>query len=166
MSFPRNLPECFKIVAATPGPVTTNGGVVCDYISLKHAHKVWIVLQFRQAVSHATVITPRVATAVAGTGAEDAEFTSLWWKNADVSTSDDLTEQARSLTMALTAGTTHQEVIIEIDPDQIPATNGDFDVLGCNIEDSSQATNFVAAFYIIAPRYKGDASRSPSVIVD
>lgn len=162
MSYPMSLPEAFKIVAATPGPVTTNGGVVLDYISLKNAHKVWIVCQFRQAASHATVVQPRMATAVAGTGVTDVTAVLPNWKNADVSVSDTLVELTRAASVTLTAGTTHQVVVIQVDPSEL--ISGGYDVLGCTISDSSQATNFVAAFYVIAQRYPGAAS--PSAIVD
>jgi len=62
------IPEKFKIVDASAGPVTTNGGVTCDYVSLKNVHRAWIVASFTQAVGHATGIDPKQATAVAGTG--------------------------------------------------------------------------------------------------
>lgn len=162
MTLPITLPENFKIIAATPGPVTTNGGVTFDYISLKHAHKAWILAQFRQAASHATTLQPRGATSVAGAGADDTAFTFPWWKNADVGTSDSWVRQTAASIATLTAGTTHQGVIIQIDPAEMAAEG--WDVLGGVVSDSSQATNFVSAWYIVAPRYQ--QSNPPSMIVD
>lgn len=162
MAYPMSLPEQFKIVAATPGPVTTNGGVTLDYVSLKNAHKAWILLQFRQAASHATVVQPQMATAVAPTGEVSITYSARWWKNANIATSDTKIEQTAATSMAATAGTTHQEILIEIDPDEFAA--GGYDVLGATISDSSQATNFVSAWYIMAQRYPGAAS--PSAIID
>lgn len=162
MAFPLSLPEQFKIVAATPGPVTTNGGVTLDYVSLKNVHKAWIVLKFRQAVTHATVVQPQKATAVAPTGAVSITAVARWWKNADVSLTDTLVEQAAATSMAATAGTTHQLVVIEIDPDEF--ASGEFDVLGATISDSSQATNFVDANYILATRYP--QANPPAAITD
>ena len=63
-----SLPEQTKIVDATAGPVTTNGGVTADYVSVKNAGRLYIVCNLTQAVSHATALTPKRATAVAGTG--------------------------------------------------------------------------------------------------
>lgn len=163
MAFPMSLPEQFHVVAATPGPVTTNGGVTLDYVSLKNVHKAWLVVQLRQAASHATVIQPQMATAVAPTGAVSIAHNARWWKNANVATGDTNAEQTAATSMAATAGTTHQQIIIEIDPDELAAA-GDYDVLGATISDSSQATNFVAAWYVLATRYA--QANPPSAIVD
>lgn len=64
--------------------------------------------------------------------------------------------------MAATAGTTHQQIIVEIDPDEF-ATDG-YDVLGATISDSSQATNFVNAVYVLATRYP--QANPPAAITD
>ena len=140
------LPEHLKIVDGSTGPVTTNGGVTCDYISVKDALKVWIVAKFHQAASHATTVQPQMATAVAPTGATSITYSAKWWKNADVSSSDTLTAQTAATSGACTAGTTDQIIVFEIDPMQIGST---YDVIGCTISNSSQASNFVDVTYYI-----------------
>ena len=80
-----HLPEHYKIVSGSASIVTTNGGVTCDYVSLKNVNMAWIVLHFLQAATHATVINPRRATAVAPAGSVAIAHSAEWWKNADIS---------------------------------------------------------------------------------
>ena len=53
-----NIPEgCFPV--SLTKPVTTNGGVTTDYVSLKNAVvQAWIVVHLTQAVGHATAFSP------------------------------------------------------------------------------------------------------------
>lgn len=162
MAFPISLPERYKFVSATAGPVTTNGGATLAYVSLKNVHKAWLVLNFRQAVSHATVIQPTMATAVAGTGVTSIVHSARWWKNANVATNDTLVRGTAAASVTLTTGAVHQQVIIEIDPDDLNAAG--YNTLGGTVSDSSQATNFVSGTYILATRYP--QSNPPSAVVD
>jgi len=145
-----NLPSNFKIVDATAGPVTTNGGVTLDYVSLKNAHRAWIVLQFTQAAGHATAIQPKKATAVDGTGVANITVAAKIWANEDTAASDALAVATAATSYTLTNDIKKKLVVIEIDP----ASLGGADVLGCAIADSSQATNFVSGMYILEPRYQ------------
>lgn len=151
MAFNRTLPEHFKIVDATAGPVTTNGGVTGDYVTLKNAHKAYIVVQLTQAVGHATVLSPKQASAVAGTGVKAVSAGRIW-ANEDTAASDTLVEQAAAATYTVTNDVKKKLVIFEIDPDDFDIANG-FDVLGFAASDSSQATNFISATYWLANRY-------------
>lgn len=162
MAFPISLPERYKLVDALGGPVTTNGGVTSDYISLKGVHKCWIVAQFHQAVSHASTIQPTMSTAVAGTGVTNIVHSARWWKNADVSLTDTLVRQTAAASMACTTGTTNQMIVVEIDPDDLNAAG--YNVLGFTIATSSQATNFVNAVFVCAMRYA--QANPPSAILD
>jgi len=163
MAFNRTLTELFKIVDATAGPVTTNGGVTADYVSLKTAHKVYIVIQLTQAVGHATLLTPRQASAVAGTGVKVLTAGVRIWANEDTAASDTLVQQADAVNYTVTNDIKKKLVIFEIDPDAMDIAGG-FDVLGLLVGDSSQATNFIAATYWLANRYAG--ATPPSAIVD
>ncbi len=153
-----HLPEQFKIVNGTP-VVTTNGAVTCDYVSLKNVNMAWIVLSFLQAATDATVINPRRATLVDGTGSVAIAHSAPNWKNADVSASDTLVRGADGTTVTLTAGTTDQLVVIQIDPAQMGET---FDVLGCVIDTSGEATNYVVVNYFLEMRY---AQATPPVVI-
>ena len=156
-----HLPEQFKIVSGTAGIVTTDGGVTCDYVSLKNVNQAWIVLHFLQAAGHATVINPRRATAVAPTGSVAIAHSAPWWKNTDISSSDTLVKQTSATTMTLAAGATNQLVVIQIDPAQLGST---YDVMGCVITTSGQATDFVSVVYYLDTRYP--QATPPAAITD
>ena len=159
-----SLPEGFKIVDASAGPVTTNGGVTCDYVSLKNVHKAWIVASFTQAVGHATGIDPQQATAVAGTGVKVLTNACPIWLNADTGASDTLVAQTAAKTLNVANDVKKKQVIFEIVPEQHFDMANNFDVLGCTVDDSSQATNFVSVLYVLQTRFP--QATPPTAIVD
>src|SRR4030042_292257 len=97
-----SLPEQFKIVDATAGPVTTNGGVTGDYVSLKGVKRAWISLQFTQAAGHPPVVQPQKATAVAPTGAVSITAAARIWANEDTAASDTLVRKTSATSYSLT----------------------------------------------------------------
>ena len=147
------LPEQFKIVDATAGPVTTNGGVTSDYVSLKNALYAWIVLQFTQAVGHASVIQPQVATAVAPTGAVSITFSAPIWSNLATATTDTLVARTAATSYTLGSGIAKMQVVIGIDPAQCVAQGASYDVIGFTVSDSSQATNFVSGQFFLLTKF-------------
>jgi hypothetical protein len=146
------LPEQFKIVSATAGCVTTNGGVTFDVINLENAHKVWIVAHFKQAVAHATTIQPVTGISFASC-ATSITFSARWWKNVDISLTDTLVAQTAATSMACAATAKDQLLVIEIDPSDIVAQSKTYTHLGATIATSGQATDFVSAIYYIKERY-------------
>lgn len=163
MSYPLSLAEHFKIIDATAGPVTTNGGVTADYVTLKNALKAWIVVQLTQAVGHATLLSPRQATAVAGTAVKVLANAVRIWANEDTAASDTLVEQTAAVNYTVTNDVKKKLVIFEIDPDDLDVAGG-FDCLNLLVGDSSQATNFISATFWIASRYK--QANPPAAITD
>lgn len=155
------LPEEFKIVDATAGPVTTNGGVTSDYVSLKNAKYAWIVLQFTQAVGHATVIQPRKATATDGTGATNITVAVDLWQNADTAASDTLVKATSATSLTLAADAKKKQVVIGIDPANLGAG---YDVIAFTVSDSSQATNFVSAQFFLETKFA--QGTPPAAITD
>lgn len=153
----------FFPVSATK-PVTTNGGVTCDYISVKNAVAVSIVVHMTQTVGHATAVAPKRATAVAGTGVA-ALGTAVPIRYGNVTTSTNaLAVQTAAVSFTLDVGVTGDVyVIFDIDPATLGST---YDVLGLAIADSSQGTNFVEATYWIKPRYAQTVDNNISYIVD
>lgn len=158
----RNMPEYFKIVQLT-GPVTTNGGVTSDYASLKNANKAWIVVDMNQAVGHATLLTPKQASAVAGTGVKVLTSVVNIWANEDVAASDTLVKQTSALNYTVAADVKKKQIIFEIDPAGLDLSNS-FDCINLVSADSSQATNFINATLYIDTRYKEDVP--PAAIID
>ena len=145
-----SLPEQFKIEDASAACVTTNGGVTFDYVSLKGVKRATIIIQLTQAVGHATVIQPQMATAVAPTGATSITAAVQIRENEDTAAGDSLVRQTSATSLTVTNDIKKKLVIIEIDPAAFGPT---YDVLGCTISDSSQATNFVSATYFLEMGY-------------
>jgi hypothetical protein len=159
-----SLPEDFKIVSATAGAVTANGGITCDTISLKNVHKAWIVCHFNQAVADATTVQPQAATAVAPTGLTPTTYAFKWWLNGSCAATDTLVRQVDATVGTLAATIAVHMMVIEIDPSEHMATHGKtFDCLGCIIT-SAQATDFVSALYYLQYRYQ--AATPPTAILD
>ena len=162
MAHPFTLPETFKIVSGTAGIVTTNGGVTCDYVSLKNIHKAWIVLHFLQAADHATVVNPRQASLVDGTGSVATPAVE-WWLNANIAATDTLVRQTAAAAPNLTASGIgiHELMVIQVDP---AAFTAGLDVMGCVITTSGEATNFVSVVYYLLERYQ--QATPPAAITD
>jgi hypothetical protein len=160
ITMPTCIPEVFKIVDGTP-VATTNGGITCDYISLKDALRVTIIAELLQAVSHATALGVNQATAVDGSDAEAVTEVQQVWKNADVSASDTLVRGTDAATIAATAGANDQLLIMQFDP----ATLDDgFDCIAATLSNSSQSTNYATITYLIETRYP--QATPPSAIED
>lgn len=143
--------EAVPVVLASP--VTTNGGVTADYISLKLVHMVYVVLTFTQAVGHATGIDITQATAVAGTAVKAITNLLPIWANTDISLTSVLTRQDDAITYNLAATAKNQIVVLQVDPAGFDVANG-FDCMGLTIDDSSEATDLVSAVAYVVPRYK------------
>jgi|GEM_PF-4530656 len=154
------LPEVFKIVTGTP-VATTNGGITCDYISLKNAISVTIVAELLQAASHATALGVNEATSVAGGSAAAVTEVQKVWKNANVSTTDTLTRGTDAATIAATAGVTNQLLVMQFDPETL---SDGCDCIAATLSDSSQATNYATVTYFIETKYP--QATPPAAITD
>lgn len=164
MAYNLTLPEHFKIVSGTLlGPVTTNGVVTLDNISMKNAVKVWIVAQLIHTAGAAEILQPLLGTSVAAC-ATAITFTTPWWLNAATATNDILVRQADATAPAFTVAVTGQLMIVEIDPADAAAQGVTLDCLGATISSSATAANFVSVNYFIQERYA--QSTPPSAIVD
>ena len=156
-----HLPEHFKIVQGAAGCETTNGGVTGDIVSLKNCNMAWIVLNFDNAVGHATVINPMRATAVLPAGSVAIAHNAPNWVNDAAQTSDTLVRGADGTTVTVGNAISSKVVVIQIDPAQMGDT---FDCMGCNITTGGAADNFVSIVYYLETRY-GQAT-PPAAITD
>lgn len=161
------IPEDLKIVDASAGPVTTNGGVTCDYVSLKHVHRAWILASFTQAIADTTGMDPTQSTVVAGTDVKAITAVCPIWANEDTATSDVLvrggTLGVDAITFDLPNDALKMQVLFLVDPAGFDVANS-FDVLGFTVDNSGQATNFVSVLYLLDMRYK--QATPPSAIID
>lgn len=148
-------------------PLTTNGALTgCDWVSVKNCSgKMAIVAILKQAVAHTTLLTPKMATAAAGTNAAVLAENCQIWKNVDASLGTALTRIADAKNFTLPSAAKSMIVVFEIDP----ATLGNysdgtpFTFLTLVTDDSSQATNFAAILFVnLNPTFGGDSA--PSII--
>lgn len=157
----KTLPEIYKIVDASGGPITTTGGYTCDYVSLKNVHVAWIVVAFDNAVPHATLVQPQRATGVLPSGAVSITHTAEIWVNEDTSASDLLVRDTDATGFTVDAVTSKKIVIFRIDPAELGAG---FDVMGCTVAASGAATDFASVQYFLEERYAAD--QPPTAITD
>ena len=154
------FPEKYKIVTGTP-VATTNGGITCDYVSLKNCRRCIIVAELLQAASHATVLGVNEASAVAPSDVVAMAALQPNWKNANVATDDTLTAGADAATLAATAGTTNQLLVMEILPERLTAGK---DCIAATLSNSGEVTNFATVTYFLETKYP--QATPPSAIVD
>ena len=160
MALPGRLFENVQVVQLA-SPETTNTGKTSDVISLKNAHKAWIVVNMTQAVAHATLLTVRQATNVAaGTNAVLAAVVPIR-ANEDCAASDALVAQTAALNYTVTADIKKKQIIFEIDPASL--TDG-YICVYITAADSSQASNLWGVEAILATRHP--QATPPSAIVD
>lgn len=139
-------------------PQVNTGALTGDYISLKTAHKVWVIFHMAQGNAAQAVLSLSMATAVLPTGA--AAVTALFpiWYNLDCLT-DIFTQSADAANYTLSVGLTNKLVIFQIDPTILLP----YDCLAA-VVGASDVANIVAVTYLIENRYKGITP--PSVIID
>lgn len=155
-----NLPFSHKIVSLSQGPVTTNGAITSDAVSLKNAIKATILIDVTQAVGHASVFTLKQATDVAvGTNADGPA--SRIWANEDVAASDTLVAQTAAASYTVTNDIKKKQIVFEVDPAAL--TDG-YDCIYVTVGDSSQATNFANITALIETNFQ--RATPPAAITD
>jgi hypothetical protein len=157
-----NIPAHLKPVQLL-APQTTNGALTSQVISLKNASKAWLVLEFNQAVGHATTPTLNQATSIAA-GTNKAGPAVSIWANEDTVATDTLVKQAAEAALFAVAATVKKkQVVFEIDPARLDV-NGGYDCVYLTIATSGQATNFVSGTAYLLNAY--EQATPPSAILD
>lgn len=154
-----SLPTRFKIVQAF-APKTTNAALTSQVITAKNAIKVWLVLNFTNAVGFASVPTIKQATDIAA-GTNAAGPTCRVWANEDTAATDTLVAQTAGASYTMSADVKNKMVVFEIDPAALTDT---YDCVYCTIATSSQATNFVAGEWVIQTNFQ--QATPPTAILD
>lgn len=155
-----NLPFTHKIVSLSQGPVTTNGAITSDVISLKNAIRATVIVDLTQAVGHASVVSVRQATAVDGV-TNAAGPVCQAWLNEDVASSDTLVKQTDAAAITVTNNIKKKQIVFEIDPAAL--TDG-YDCVYVTVGDSSQATNFANITALVRTNFQ--QATPPAVITD
>jgi hypothetical protein len=156
------LPEQAKIVNGL-APATDAAGRTSAYISLKHAHKAYIVVHMTQGNAATILLSPLQASAVAGTGSKVLTNAVRIWANLDTAASDSLARATDAVNYTTDAGVKLKIVVFEIDPSSLDVAGG-FDCIGVSTGASNVANITAATFYVVPSRYAG--SSIPTVVTD
>jgi len=158
MTYPWSLAENTKVVTAI-NP-SAGAAVTGDYVSLKNAHKCWIVIQSSGGNATAATFGVNEATAVAPTVAVAITALMPNWINNSTAVTDTLVKGADAATVTTDGLATPKLVVIEVDPALLSAG---FDCIAVT-EGASNAGNITSAIYVIAERYQ--QATPPSAILD
>ena len=153
------LPENFKYVRAID-PQTAAAGADGDYVSLKNAHRAWVIVDITQGNAATIAITLEKATAVAGTGSVAITASVPIWSNLDTAATDTLVRRTDAVAYTTDAGVKNKQVIFQIEPAALGET---FDCI-CVKAGASNAANIISASYLLQTRYP--QATPPTAITD
>lgn len=149
-----NLVENFQIVEA----ITPQAGaaITGDYISLKNANHVTVLVHIAQGHADPVAITIEQATAVAGTGSKAIAKDVPIYLVADAATSDLFVAQTPGVGLSSGAALKHKIIAFEIDAEDLDVAGG-FDCLTVKTA-ASNALNLTSALYVVSGLRYGNKS--------
>jgi hypothetical protein len=162
MALAFHLAEKAKIVEAL-APATDAAGRTGDYVSLKNYAKAYILVHITQGNAATVALTPKQASAVAGTGVKVLTSAVRIHANLDTATSDALVEATAAVNYTTDAAVKNKIVLFEIDPSSLDVANG-FDCITVTT-GASNVANITQAHYILVGSRFAQAT-PPSAIVD
>lgn len=155
------LPEQFKIIEAM-APATDAAGRTGDYVSLKNAKRVTVVVHITQGNAATIALTLEQATAVAGTGSKVLTNVVPVWANQDTATSDTLVRQTDAVNFTTSAAVKNKMIVFQVDPATLDVAGG-FDCLVLKT-GASNVANITSAQYYIETAYP--AATPPAATTD
>lgn len=146
-------------------PCTSNSGKTSDIICLKNVNRAWVIVEFTQAVGHATTITPTQCTDVSNSLSDNKVLTNTirGWINEDTAASDTLVAETAAKNFSVAATVKYKTLVMEITPHALDVANG-FDCVYFTVADSSQASNFVSITALLETKYA--QATPPAAITD
>lgn len=157
---PNTLAQSHKIVELM-APATDAAGRTSDWISLKNATKVTIVVHITQG-NAATILLSLLQAKTVAAGSSKAGPAVPVWANLDTAASDTLTRGADAATYTTDAAVKNKVVVFDVDVSALDAEN-DFDCIAIST-GASNVANITQAMAFVEMRYGG--ATLPSVIVD
>ncbi len=154
-----NLIENASFIEAI-SPAAGGADLAGDYVSLKNAEHVTVVVHITQGNAAVVPITINQAKAVAGTDAKALAKAVPIWANLDCAASDLPTRQTDAVAFSTDAGVKHKIVVFEIPAEALDVAGG-FTCLQVAAA-TSHASNLISAQYIVTKRRYG----AVSMIVD
>lgn len=143
-------------------PATDAAGRTGDYVSLKLAHKLFLIAHLTQGNAATALLTPTQASAVAGTGAKALTNNVHIWANEDTAAGQVLVRQADAKNFTTSAAVKNKIVIFEITPGALDVAN-DFDCITL-VTGASNVANITQAEALVMPRYP--QATNPSYLTD
>lgn len=162
MSLSFHLVEGAKIVEAMT-PATDAAGRTGDYISLKDAARVFVVVHIAQGNAATVALTLHQATTVAA-GSEKAIANVVpIWSNLDTSLTDTLVARTAAVSYTTDAALKNKIVVFQVDAASLDVSGG-FDCLTLKTGASNVANLTQAIYYLVGHRYP--QATPPAAITD
>lgn len=161
MAYPFSLAQNAKLVEVL-APAADAAGRNGTAVSLKNAHKAYLIAHITQGNAATILLTPQQCTTVAGGGAKAINATRVW-ANLDTSVSDALAQAADAANYTTDAAVKNKIVVFEIEPASLDVAGG-FDCVRLTT-GASNAANITQATALLVPlRY--DETTPSSARVD
>lgn len=140
-----HLAENAKVVEGM-APAADAAGRTGDYVSLKNAARLFIVVHITQGNAATVALTPYQATAVAGTGEKVIAAVPIW-ANLDTSLTDTLVRATNAANYTTDAAVKNKIVMFQIDAAALDV-NGGFDCVTVKT-GASNAANITQCMYVL-----------------
>lgn len=146
-------------------PAADAAGRTGDYISLKNAERVAVVVHITQGNAATVALTLFQASAVAATGEKAITNVVQVYSNLDTAASDTIVRRTDAVSYTTDAGVKNKIVVFIVDAASLDAANS-FDCL-CVKTGASNAANITQAMYVLSGRRDQTAvANAPSFIID
>lgn len=146
-----DLVEKVKLVQGVR-PTTMGAADSGDWVSMKNAHTVWAIISVDSATTSIT-ITPKLASAYAGTGSTEITGGAKFWINTNTSQLDRLVASTRSTAYTLANNTNGAMIVVKYDPTQAASSNTHFSI---DVSTAGAAcAGRYSVVYALEPRYGG-----------
>lgn len=149
----------FSLVAqakpvSTMAPATDAAGRTGSYVSLKNAHKAYVVAHITQGNAATIALSLSQAVTVAGGSAKAVSATFPIWSNLDIAAGDTLVSRTAAASYTTDAGVKNKVVIFEITPESVLDVANGFDCVAL-VTGASDAANITSAQIFVVPgRYQ------------
>lgn len=155
------LPQQFPNVQLL-NPAADAAGRTGAYITLKNAHKAFVVFHITQGNAATILLSLLQAKDVSGTSSKALANNARWWAALDQATSDLLVRQTDGVSFTTDAAVKNKIIVAEIDPAMLDIANG-FVTIAVST-GASNAANITSAQVFLSVRMRGD--QPPSNIVN
>lgn len=162
MSLSFHLVEGAKLVEGL-APAADAAGRTGDYVTLKDAARLFIVVHITQGNAATVALTPYQASAVAGTGEKVLANVVPIWSNLDTATTDTLVARTAAANYTTDAAVKNKIVVFQIEAATLDVSGG-FDCVTLKTGASNAANITQSMYYLVGHRYP--QATPPAAITD